>query len=465
MRRVIRFALILALVSCAGVGTARADNVDDYVNARMRQYHVPGLSLAVVRDGKLTKAKGYGLASVELFATATPETVYEIGSVTKPFTATAIMILVEEGKVRLDDPLTKYLDGLPDSWNAVTVRHLLTHTSGIRSYFGLPGFELRNHLTREQFIKTASVIKPEFPPGDAYLYSNTGYSLLGFVIERASGKPYWEFIGERILKPLGMSATTDRNPVKVILHRAAGYEWERDYWTNRDADLTDVFSAGAIVSNVLDLAKWDASLYTETVLKKQSLDQMWTPLKFNDGKTYPYGFGWGTDTFRGHRLISHGGLTAGFSANISRFVDDRLTVIILSNLGDIGGGGAGHFARSIAALYLPALSLKALKELPLTDARLSMRLRAALQGAFDGKPDMQQFTKEAQAFLSSESGKALLKSVASHGALKSLALLESKEEGSSRRSLYRGIIGPDVLYFSLTLAQDGKISALSLEEE
>ncbi len=455
------FTLALLLSPLA----ASADGVDDYLAAQMKGRHIPGLSLAVVRDGKVIKAKGYGVSNVELNTPATPETVYEIGSITKQFTATAIMLLVEEGKVGLDDKIAKYLDGLPDSWNAVTVRHLLTHTSGIRSYFGLPGFEFRNHLTTAQFIKTASVLKPNFPPGDDYLYSNTGYSLLGFIVEKASGQPYWSFLRERIFMPHAMNATTDRDPRKLVLNRADGYEWEKDNWINRDGDLTDVFSAGAVVSNVLDLAKWDAALYTERTLKLSSLDQMWTPVRFNSGRTFTYGLGWNVSNTRGHRLISHGGQTAGFSAVFSRFTDDRLTIIMLCNADSFGPGGAARLVRGVAAQYLPSFALDTLKAIPDAEPKLTGMIMVALRNSLSGTSDPNMFTPEGYKFITSERGKDLLKSVSRHGALKTLTLLDRRQDGRDRARLYRATVSGQTLYLSFTLTEDGKIAGVNIEED
>lgn len=354
MSRRFRVVPVLVLL-CFAFVPARADKVDDYVQAQMQARRIPGLSLAVVRDGKIVKAQSYGLASVELNAPATKESVFEIGSITKQFTVAAIMLLVEGGKVGLDDKINTYLTDLrpPQSWSAVTVRNLLTHTSGIKTYTGLSGFEFSKHLKHEEFVKALSAFPLDFQPGEKWSYSNSGYNLLGFIIEKASGKRYWEFMRERIFQPLGMNATRDRDPVPVISNRAAGYEWKNNSWENRDADLTDVFSAGAIVSTVPDLAKWNAALDTERVLKRSSLDQIWTPMRLNDGKIYPYGFGWDIDAVTGHHIISHGGQTAGFSASIARYTDDKLTVIVLCNLGDIGV--AGKVRQGIAKLYVPSL--------------------------------------------------------------------------------------------------------------
>jgi CubicO group peptidase (beta-lactamase class C family) len=186
-------------------------------------------------------------------------------------------------------------------------------------------------LTQEQFIQAIGKEPMDFQPGDSWKYCNTGFNLLGYIIENVSGKNYWDFMSERVFQPLGMTATTNRLLSLVIPNRASGYEQTNHVWMNRDSDLTEVFSAGAIASTVGDLAKWNASLDSDRLLNAASKEQMWTPVKLNDGKTRKYGFGWYVDSVEGHKNIGHGGSTSGFSASIQRFPDDRLAVIILTN--------------------------------------------------------------------------------------------------------------------------------------
>ena len=297
----------------------------------MQQHRIPGLTLKIIRDGKTIKTAAYGRANIELNVPAKPDTVFEIGSITKQFTAAGILTLAQEGKLSVDDKISKYLKDTPEAWANVTIRHLLTHTSGIKNYTGLNGFQIRRHLTQEQFIQAIGKEPMDFQPGDSWKYCNTGFNLLGYIIENVSGKNYWDFMSERVFQPLGMTATTNRLLSLVIPNRASGYEQTNHVWMNRDSDLTEVFSAGAIASTVGDLAKWNASLDSDRLLNAASKEQMWTPVKLNDGKTRKYGFGWYVDAVEGHKNIGHGGSTSGFSASIQRFPDNRLAVIILTN--------------------------------------------------------------------------------------------------------------------------------------
>jgi D-alanyl-D-alanine carboxypeptidase len=328
-----------------------ADPVDDLVKNEMATHQIPGLALKVVWHGKEIKTAAYGFANLEWDVPATPETVFEIGSVTKQFTAACILLLAEQGKLSLDDKISKYLQNTPASWTNITIRHLLTHTSGVKNYTGLDGFELSRHLTQAQFIAQIGELPLVFAPGEKFSYCNTGYNLLGYIIENVSGKKYWEFLSENILGPLKMSATTNREPSRILKLRAAGYEQDKtNGLVNRDVDYTGLFSAGEIVSTVGDLMKWDAALDTEKILKNSSKKLMWTPGKLNSGKSISYGFGWFAGTLNGHKNIGHPGATSGFSAANERFPDDGLEIVLLCNSGE--DGVADHLAKAVAGIYL-----------------------------------------------------------------------------------------------------------------
>jgi CubicO group peptidase (beta-lactamase class C family) len=327
---------------------AQADGVDNYIKNQMERHRIPGVALKVIQDGKTAKTAAYGLANLELNVPVSPETVFEIGSITKQFTAAGILLLAQEGKLSVDDNISKYLSDTPEAWKNITIRHLLTHTSGIKSYTGLDGFQLWRHVTQAQFIQAIGAQPMEFQSGQSWKYCNTGFNLLGYIIENVSGMNYWDFMSRRIFQPLGMLVTTNRLPSLIIPRRAAGYEQTNQVWINRDYDLTDVFSAGAIVTTVGDLAKWNASLDGEGLLKTASKEQMWSPVRLNNGKTRNYGFGWSLGEVEGHKNIGHSGSTSGFSASIQRFPNDKLAVIILTNTDE---EIATILARKIAGFY------------------------------------------------------------------------------------------------------------------
>jgi CubicO group peptidase (beta-lactamase class C family) len=330
---------------------ACGDNIDDFVKAQMQQRRIPGLVLAIVKDGKAIKHDAYGIANVELNAPVRKETVFEIGSVTKQFTAALVLLLVEEGKLSLDDRITRFFENAPEAWKGITVRHLLTHTSGLKNYTGLPGFEATKKLNAEKFVATLGAHPLESKPGETFKYCNSGYNLAGYIIENVTGKSYWEVLRTRILEPLEMKATTKRDLEPVIPNRADGYELKEGKWINRDSDLTDVFAAGAMVSTVGDLLKWNTLLDNGKLFSEKFRESLWNGVPLNNGAKHPYGLGWRLDDHKGRRTIWHSGSTSGFTASLLRFPDEKLAIIVLCNLGK--QGTATHVAKGIADLFAP----------------------------------------------------------------------------------------------------------------
>jgi D-alanyl-D-alanine carboxypeptidase len=341
-----QFLLALALVLVGH--RVRADAVDDLIRGEMERKRISGVVVKVIQDGRELKVAAYGLANLELNVPVTTNSVFEIGSITKQFTASCILILQQDGKLSIEDRISKYLADVPAAWSNVTIRHLLSHTSGIKSYTGLEGFALTRKLKQREFIREIGKQPMDFQPGDSWKYSNTGFSLLGYIVENVSGKSYWAFLRERILDPLVMAATTDRNPSALITNRVSGYEQTNRLHINRDYDLTDVFSAGALVSTVGDLTKWNAALNGAQILTASSQQLAWTAQKLNDGKPTKYGLGWYVEMVEGHRNVGHGGSTSGFNASIQRFPDDKLAVILLTNTDEMV---ATPLARKIGQLF------------------------------------------------------------------------------------------------------------------
>ena len=346
--------LLLLSITCFaqnGVST----KVDDYIRSEMQSQQIPGLALAVIKDGQIVIAKGYGLANVEHQVLVKPETIFQSGSTGKQFTATAVMMLVEEGKLNLEDKITKYFPDGPDAWRNITVRHLLTHTSGMTDY--PTDFDLRLDYTEDELYQRIKSIPLAFQPGDKWSYSNLAYVMLGILIHKVSGKFYGDFLQERVFKPLRMTTARIISEADIIPNRAAGYRIENGQLKNQGwvSPSLNTTADGALYLTIYDMAKWDAALYTEKLLKKSSLDQMWTPVKLNDGKTHPYGFGWSLADVRGHRLIEHGGAWQGFKAHVSRYVDDKMTIILFAN--QIRANQT-KLAHGVAAIINPDLASK-----------------------------------------------------------------------------------------------------------
>jgi CubicO group peptidase (beta-lactamase class C family) len=343
------FALVLSV--SPAFAADQPDSVDDYVRAEMEKQHVPGLALLVARGGQIVRAQGYGLANVELQVPVKPETIFQSGSVGKQFTATAVMMLVEEGKIGLEDPLTKYFPDGPASWKQVTIRELLSHTAGFGDY--PKDFDMRKDYTEDDLIKIVEKIPLAYPPGTKWDYSNLGFLTLGVVIHKVTGEFYGDFLQEHIFRPLGMNSTRIISEADIVRNRAAGYrlvkgELKNQEWVSPTLNTT---ADGALYFSVVDLAKWDGALYTEKLLKRSSLDQMWTVAKLSNGQPNSdnYGFAWIIETKNGHRLIEHGGSWQGFRAQISRYVDDKLTVVVLSNLAE---AKPRVFSDHVAEMYL-----------------------------------------------------------------------------------------------------------------
>jgi len=313
----------------------------------MAKKKIPGLAVAVIQEGRVIKSAGYGMRDLQARLPVNAQTAFEIGSITKQFTATLIMMLVAEGKLHLDDPITHYFPAAPTNWSGITVRHLLTHTSGLPNYTTLEGFEVSRHFDCDQFIRELAAHPVRFEPGAKFSYCNSGYNLLGFLIEKVSGENYWEFLRRRIFSPLKMTTSYSRDAANGT-NRAQGYEEHEGHLGPRDTNLTDVFAAGAIVSNVGDLSRWIIALEEGKVIAKPWLEQMRKPAKLNGGANYPYGFGWRLDDFKGVPNIGHSGSTSGFSASLQTFPASRKAVIILCNLEK--EGVATELARKVAFL-------------------------------------------------------------------------------------------------------------------
>ena len=335
------------------IATADWSAVDAFVRGEMVRQRVPGLAMAVVRNGVLVRAQGYGSANLEHNVPVTAATVFQSGSVGKQFTATLIMQLIGEGKLSLDDRLAKFFPSGPATWREITIRQLLSHTSGISEKF-YEKVDLHLEYADSTVARIIGEQPLDFAPGSRWKYSNPAYVMLGYVIEQVTGRFYGNLLEERIFGPLGMTTAMIIDESAIVPNRAAGYETVggtivNQAWVSRKFNTT---ADGALYLTVLDLAKWDAALYGDRVLPPAALTQMWTPIRLNDGTTHPYGFGWSLGNVNGHRIIEHGGAWQGFKTYIARYVGDGLTVIVMMNLGE---ANPGTFAHGIAGVIDPAL--------------------------------------------------------------------------------------------------------------
>lgn len=333
--RAARIAVALAaipLISCSGPAPGAAETrergelvatVDSLVAAWRRETYAPGVSVAVVRGGRDTLVhRGYGVADVENGVPATPETVYPIASLTKTFTAAAVMLLAEEGRLSLDDPVGRHLPGLPAGWRAIPIRQLLNHTSGVPAH---PVLLRDGAMTPDSVLALAGKEPAEFAPGTRWEYSNVGYLVLGRLIEKVSGEPYARYVETKLLRPLGLASTRycGAEPMPGYVQRDTGVARAAGH------NLRVVFAAGALCSTVGDLAAWSHALATGRVVRPESWVRMTTP----EGASTGYGYGLIVMEFEGRRMVGHGGALEGFRASSAYLPGDSLSVTLLTNLG------------------------------------------------------------------------------------------------------------------------------------
>jgi CubicO group peptidase (beta-lactamase class C family) len=322
--------------------------LEQLIRDHMARYRIPCLSIAVARHGALIHSGGYGFSNLENQAPATLDTVYQTASVGKQFTAALILLMSERGLLNLDAPIAAWFNPSPPFWSAVTVRHLLTHTSGI-SEQGYERLNLRLDYSDAELLSAIASSPQESTPGATWQYSNSGYVLLGLLVAAITGHFYGDLLRDWIFTPLEMTTARVISEEDIIANRAAGYRLEADRLLNQEyvSPTLNRTADGGLYVTILDLAKWDRALSSGTLLSPSSRDVMWTPVKLANGATYPYGFGWALGTSPLGRLVEHEGEWQGFSTHILRYLDAGLSVMVLSNLAD---APVSELAHAIAAL-------------------------------------------------------------------------------------------------------------------
>lgn len=369
-------SLILVFLCSTSAAPAQSPPSDDALVAKvealvadaLKAPGAVGLSIAVARDDRLLLDQGYGMAEVEHGAPADAETLFRIGSVTKQFTGAAVMRLVEQGSLSLDDDLTTFLPDYPTQGHAVTIRHLLTHTSGIKSYTEIEQLMERDSAIELTHAELLAYFKDEpfaFAPGERFAYNNSGYYLLGMIIERIAGKPYAAHMQEAFFTPLGLTRTRCDSNSEIIAGRAQGYRLVNGEVVNdRHLGMSVPGAAGALLSTAGDLVRWQLALGSGKVVSPESYAQMTTPGVLSDGKPTGYGFGLVMDELDGRRRIQHGGGINGFASTLSHFPDDGVTIAIISNSEDLRGDLVRKIQRAALGVEAPEV-----KDLALTPDR------------------------------------------------------------------------------------------------
>lgn len=452
--------LSIALALCVPA-LVRADAIDDYIQAQMKARHIPGVALAIVRDGKIVRETGYGLADIENQVRVTPNTVFQIGSVSKQFCATIVMRLVEQGKIGLDKPVRSYLPTLPALWKDATVRHLLTHTSGIANYTDVPGFIAlaTQPGTDAKLIELVAKQKLDFAPGTKFNYSNTGYYVLGMLVEKITGKSYAAALQEHICGPLGLAATRMNDWSVIVPNRARGYDPEATGPTNATyIDMKWPGAAGAIVSTAHDLAVWLIGQDSAKLLKPESWKAMESPMKLASGESSNYGFGWGIGSLVGAPTLSHEGGIPGFHSAVIRVPSRGISVVVLANALP---AQAGELARKLVGLQEPSL---AEKTEPIKDPtpELTKRLKGVLEQGLRGQLDRKEFDDRMAALLFPAHEHDLQKALGNSGPIKAFDLVEANDKDGVSSRVYRAQIGEASLTVRFVVNKQGKISGMLL---
>jgi len=330
--------------------TARVDQVF----AEWNKPDSPGCALAVVKQGRIIYKRGYGMADLEHDAPISPASVFYIGSVSKQFTAMAVALLARQGKLSLDDDVRKYIPELPDYGAPITARHLIHHTSGLRDYntlLALAGRRGDEAFNNDVVLEITSRQKGlNFPPGEQFLYSNTGYALLAVIVERVSGMKLSAFAEENIFKPLGMTNTHFHDDLsRIVKNRAYGYGLKRGGGFLLDTPYNERSGAGGVFTTAEDLFKWDQSFYDGHIGGPEFIRQLETPGRLNNGRQLDYAFGLTVSQYRGLRVVQHGGSLGGYRAHLLRFPEQKFSVICLCNLSSIN---PGRLANQVAEIYL-----------------------------------------------------------------------------------------------------------------
>lgn len=325
------FTLVLVLLFITGYSQKLSTDFDAMLSAAYMAGE-PGAAVLVAKGGKPIYRKAFGLADMENNVPMRPEHIFEIGSITKQFTAVSILMLMEQGKLKLNDPLTRYIPDYPKG-ESITIHHLLTHTSGIKNYTDLSTWakHWREDLSTEEMIAFFKNEPLDFAPGEKWSYSNSAYFLLGYIIEKTSGMTYPEYVQKKIFEPLGMKNTYYGSQSRIIRNRAQGYQKSGDYVRAEYLSQTQPYSAGSIMSNVDDLFIWQLAVNANKLVRKETIEQAFTPVKLNNGTVQEYGYGWGIGSMNGSRTIEHSGGIFGFATDEIYLPEEDTYAVVLCN--------------------------------------------------------------------------------------------------------------------------------------
>lgn len=439
------------LTTCSLFANAQLDSL---VTEQMSLRKIPGMSVAIIKNGKIIEEKGYGLANIELNVPVTTQSIFQTASVGKQFTASLVMLLVQDEKLALDAPISNYLEKTPSTWKGITIRQLLTHTSGLADPY--EKIDSRKDYTDEELIKIYGTIPLLFKTGTSWSYSNMGYQVLGFICSRVGGSFYGDQLKERIFNPTGMTTTQIISDRDIVLNRSAGYDWVPLKGLKNQEFLSPTFNRtadGSLYVTIHDMALWDMALNTEKPLTNQQKEIMWTPINVPNSDV-KYGFGWFLDSINGHKAISHSGQWQGFTSAQLRLPDDTVSVITLANF---SGADMINVTQKIAALYVPDMGIK---KQPIEDREpeKSVLFKKIIESIADGTIKPEQFVPEAAAEMFPDWIAEIQTDLSKFGKLTELQLLEKTGDGDTEDFFYRAVFEKQTWTFRVGLDKNKKIT-------
>nr|WP_246711918.1 serine hydrolase domain-containing protein [Phyllobacterium myrsinacearum] len=445
--------------------------MNDYLVSEIDRQQIPGLGVAVVQQGQIVHLAGYGLSNIEHNVAVTPDTIFQSGSTAKMFTATGILLLSQDGRIDLDHPLTRYIPEGPAIWSGITIRQMLSMTSGLGNFEevfapapihdGVVPINVWQDHSNDQLIALAALSPLLFQPGESYQYSNIGYVLAGIIIERLTGQPYYELLKERVFKPIGMATAREATWFDIVPNRAAGHSIETGHLTSRHWTAPTLLRTadGGLYFSPRDIAHWLIELESARVLAPELLSVMFEPSRLKNGQPAfnNYSLGWENAEIRGHHKIRHGGTWDGFRAEITRFPAQGVSVAVLANLQE---ARVAHIAQAIAGFVDPALAPYA----PVEDTNQAATIndRILLRAILTGHPAREAFTAEAW---DSWSGNGWFEQLIASGGVNctnsSLQLIENgREHGESVRHYSLPTEYAYHMHWLVRRSADGKVSEM-----
>jgi len=460
-RPLLACTLVLCLTSLLHAQTLSPQlrtSIDDIANQVLKTTGVPSASVAVVQDGKIAYLQAYGAAKLDPNTPATPQMRYSIGSISKQFTATAILLLAEEGKLSLDDPVSKYVPGLT-SGDQITIRQLLSHTSGYQDYWPqdyVPPLMLKP-IEAQGIMDRWAKIPLDFQPGTKWQYSNTNYVIAGVIVEKVSGMPLLQFLGQRVFTPLNMTSVADTNANKLPPTDPTGY-FKYALGPSHPAPKEGkgwMFAAGELAMTAEDLAKWDISVINQSVLKPASYREMETEVVLKDGVGSNYGLGVFVRNTNGHRTIDHGGEVSGFVAENIVMPDDKIAVVVLTNMD--ASQAAGGIGRQVTTLLLKSATPQ--------DPKQDALMRQVYDDLQQGRIDRSLFTDNANFYFDEQALKDYASSLGPLGAPQSFTQARTSLRGGMTARIYEVKYSKKTLVIIVYEMPDGKIEQYLISEQ